>query len=152
MFDRREIEFRKKDGAQRAKAMRMSLDIDVHLRASPSLGLDRASRAWHIDDMCNLYSMPRNQAAIRNLFEVDGRHREPPIDAWHFRNILPQSCVSVRTAGSSRWLGGAYRRLRRRCPTPPRSEPPSSSNRGKEIDFNELLRKEPDKGTTRSAT
>lgn len=70
MFDRREIEFRRKDRAQRAKAMRMSLDIDVHLRTGPSLGLDRASRAWHIEDMCNLYSMPRNQAAIRNQFEV----------------------------------------------------------------------------------
>ena len=99
--------------------------------------------------MCNLYSMTKNQAAIRNLFRVtnDRAGNLPPMPG-----IFPDyPAPIVRNAADGREL------------TMARWGMPSSSKaifdatkkraskleaKGKPVDFNELLKKEPDKGTT----
>jgi putative SOS response-associated peptidase YedK len=99
--------------------------------------------------MCNLYSMTKGQAAIRNLFKVtkDSVGNLPTMPG-----IFPDySAPIVRNVAGGRELAMA------------RWGMPSSSKalfdatkkraekleaKGKPVDFNELLRKEPDKGTT----
>jgi putative SOS response-associated peptidase YedK len=99
--------------------------------------------------MCNLYSMTKNQDAIRNLFKVskDSAGNLPPMPG-----IFPDYAAPiVRNADSGREL------------TMARWGMPSSSQalfeaikkraakleaKGKQVDFKELLKKEPDKGTT----
>ncbi|MCX7318716.1 SOS response-associated peptidase [Tardiphaga sp.] len=99
--------------------------------------------------MCNLYSMTKNQAAIRNLFKVD---RDSAGNLPSMPGIFPDyPAPIVRNADGRRELAMA------------RWGMPSSSKalfdatkkraakleaKGKPIDFNDLLRKEPDKGTT----
>jgi putative SOS response-associated peptidase YedK len=99
--------------------------------------------------MCNLYSMTKNQAAIRNLFKVD---RDASGNLPSMPGIFPDyPAPIVRNADGGRELAMA------------RWGMPSSSKvlfdatkkraakfeaKGKQVDFNELLRKEPDKGTT----
>lgn len=99
--------------------------------------------------MCNLYSMTKGQAAIRNLFKVstDSTGNLPSMPG-----IFPDySAPIVRNADGAREL------------TMARWGMPSSSQalfeatkkraakleaKGKPVDFKELLKKEPDKGTT----
>jgi putative SOS response-associated peptidase YedK len=65
--------------------------------------------------MCNLYSMTKNQAAIRNLFKVD---RDSTGNLSSMLGIFPDyPAPIVRNAdgaGSSRWRVGAC--LRRSSP------------------------------------
>jgi putative SOS response-associated peptidase YedK len=99
--------------------------------------------------MCNLYSMTKGQAAIRALFNVarDSVGNLPPMPG-----IFPDyPAPIVRNAADGREL------------TMARWGMPSSSQalfeatkkraakleaKGKQVDFKELLKKEPDKGTT----
>jgi putative SOS response-associated peptidase YedK len=99
--------------------------------------------------MCNLYSMTKNQAAIRQLFRVD---RDSTGNLPSMPGIFPDyPAPIVRNAEGGREV------------TMARWGMPSSSQalfeatkkraakleaKGKHVDFKELLRMEPDKGTT----
>jgi putative SOS response-associated peptidase YedK len=99
--------------------------------------------------MCNLYSMTKNQAAIRSLFKVD---QDSTGNLPSMPGIFPDyPAPIVRNADGGREL------------TMARWGMPSSSQalfeatkkraekleaKGKQVDFKELLRMEPDKGTT----
>ncbi len=99
--------------------------------------------------MCNLYSMTKGQASIRNLFKVT---RDSAGNLPSMPGIFPDyPAPIVRNSDGGRELAMA------------RWGMPSSSKalfdatkkraatleaKGKPVDFNELLRKEPDKGTT----
>jgi putative SOS response-associated peptidase YedK len=99
--------------------------------------------------MCNLYSMTKNQDAIRNLFKVsnDSVGNLPSMPG-----IFPDyPAPIVRNADGGRELAMA----RWGMPSSSKALFDATKKRaakleanGKEVDFNELLRKEPDKGTT----
>jgi putative SOS response-associated peptidase YedK len=99
--------------------------------------------------MCNLYSMAKNQAAIRNLFKVT---RDSTGNLPSMPGIFPDyPAPIVRNADGGRELAMA----RWGMPSSSKAQFDATKKRaakleakGKTIDFNELLRKEPDKGTT----
>lgn len=99
--------------------------------------------------MCNLYSMTKNQAAIRNLFKVD---RDITGNLPPMPGIFPDKLAPiVRNIGGERelvmvrWgMPSSSAALFKKAKT--RAE--KLEAKGKPVDFKELLRKEPDKGTT----
>ncbi|WP_445488555.1 SOS response-associated peptidase [Rhodopseudomonas sp. RCAM05734] len=99
--------------------------------------------------MCNLYSMTKNQAAIRNLFRVD---RDSTGNLPSMPGIYPDyPAPIVRNAGGGRELALA----RWGMPSSQLALMQAAKKRaakleakGKTVDFKELLRMEPDSGTT----
>jgi putative SOS response-associated peptidase YedK len=99
--------------------------------------------------MCNLYSMTKNQAAIRNLFKVD---RDSTGNLPSMPGIFPDyPAPIVRNADGGRELALA----RWGMPSSSKALMDATSKRaakleakGKPVDFKELLRMEPDSGTT----
>ena len=101
--------------------------------------------------MCNLYSMTKNVDAIRRLFQVGPQHDRtgnlPPLPG-----IFPDyPAPIVRNAGSERELAMA----RWGMPSSQKAQMDATKKRaqkleakGKPVDFKELLRMEPDGGTT----
>jgi putative SOS response-associated peptidase YedK len=101
--------------------------------------------------MCNLYSITTNQAAIRRLFRVD-----PTIDSTGNLPPLPgiypdYPAPTVRNGSKGRELAMA----RWGMPSSQRALMDATKKRaqtleakGKTVDFKELLRLEPDSGTT----
>jgi putative SOS response-associated peptidase YedK len=99
--------------------------------------------------MCNLYSMTKNQAAIRNLFKVD---RDNAGNLPLMPGIFPDySAPIVRNTADGRELTMA----RWGMPSSSKALMDATAKRaakleakGKQVDFKELLRMEPDGGTT----
>jgi putative SOS response-associated peptidase YedK len=99
--------------------------------------------------MCNLYSMTKNQAAIRALFKVD---RDSTGNLPSMPGIFPDyPAPIVRNADGSRELALA----RWGMPSSQLALMQAAKKRaakleakGKQVDFKELLRMEPDSGTT----
>jgi putative SOS response-associated peptidase YedK len=99
--------------------------------------------------MCNLYSMTKGQAAIRNLFKVD---RDSAGNLPSMPGIFPDyPAPIVRNAGGGRELTLA----RWGMPSSSKALMDATAKRaakleakGKQVDFKELLRMEPDSGTT----
>ncbi|WNV10070.1 SOS response-associated peptidase [Tardiphaga sp. 709] len=99
--------------------------------------------------MCNLYSMTKNQAAIRNLFKVDRdiTGNLPPLPG-----IFPDKLAPiVRNTGGERQLA----MVRWGMPSAQNALLEAAKKRaakleakGKTVDFSELLRMEPDGGVT----
>ncbi|TDR95308.1 SOS response-associated peptidase, partial [Enterovirga rhinocerotis] len=99
--------------------------------------------------MCNLYSVTTNQEAIRRLFRVDHdlTGNLPPLPG-----VFPDYAAPiVRVDGDERVLAMA----RWGMPSSRKALMDAASSRadklrakGREVDFDELLRLEPDKGTT----
>ena len=101
--------------------------------------------------MCNLYSMTKNVDAIRRLFRVGPQHDRtgnmPPLPGIYPDYPAP----IVRNAGAERELAMA----RWGMPSSQRALMDATKKRaqkleakGKTVDFKELLRQEPDSGTT----
>ena len=99
--------------------------------------------------MCNLYSLTKGQAAIRALFKVD---RDSAGNLPSMPGIFPDyPAPIVRNTANGRELALA----RWGMPSSSKALFDATSKRaaklrekGKQVDFNELLRMEPDKGTT----
>ncbi len=99
--------------------------------------------------MCNLYSMTKNQAAIRNLFKVD---RDVTGNLPSMPGIFPdkmapiiRNAVDGRELAVLRWgMPSSSQAIFKKATT--RAE--KLAAKGKQYDFKELLRLEPDKGTT----
>ncbi len=99
--------------------------------------------------MCNLYSMTKNQAAIRNLFRVD---RDSTGNLPSMAGIYPdypapivRNTAAGRELALARW-GMPSSQLALMQATKKRAA--KLEAKGKPVDFKELLRKEPDSGTT----
>jgi putative SOS response-associated peptidase YedK len=101
--------------------------------------------------MCNLYSMTKNVDAIRRLFKVDSAHDRtgnlPPLPGIYPDYPAP----IVRNGDSGRELAMA----RWGMPSSQKAQLDAAKKRaqkleakGKPVDFKELLRMEPDSGTT----
>jgi putative SOS response-associated peptidase YedK len=101
--------------------------------------------------MCNLYSMTRNVDAIRQLFQVDPAHDStgnlPPLPG-----IYPDYPVPIVRNGSG---GRELAMVRWGMPSSQKALLDAAKKRarkleakGKTVDFKELLRMEPDSGTT----
>ena len=99
--------------------------------------------------MCNLYSMTKGQSAIRNLFRVD---RDSAGNLRSMPGIFPDyPAPIVRNAEGGRELALA----RWGMPSSSKALMDATAKRaakleakGKPADFKELLRMEPDSGTT----
>ncbi|WP_299813360.1 SOS response-associated peptidase family protein [Tardiphaga sp.] len=100
--------------------------------------------------MCNLYSMTKNQAAIQNLVRVD---KDSAGNLPSMPGTFPDKMAPVVRNGAGggrelamlRWgMPWSSQTLFKKAQT--RAEKPGA--KGKPVDFKELLRKEPDKGTT----
>ena len=99
--------------------------------------------------MCNLYSMTKNQAAIRNLFKVD---RDSAGNLPSMPGIFPDyPAPIVRNAPAGRELA----MVRWGMPSSSQALFAATTKRadklrakGKEVDFPALLKAEPDSGTT----
>jgi putative SOS response-associated peptidase YedK len=99
--------------------------------------------------LCNLYSMTKNQDAIRNLFKVD---RDSAGNLPSMPGIFPDyPAPIVRNAEGGRELTMA----RWGMPSSSKALMDATAKRaakleakGKQVDFKELLRMEPDSGTT----
>jgi putative SOS response-associated peptidase YedK len=99
--------------------------------------------------MCNLYSMTKNQAAIRNLFKVD---RDSTGNLPSMPGIFPDKLApivrnieGVRELAMVRWgMPSSSEALFKAAKT--RAD--KLGAKGKTVDFKELLRMEPDGGTT----
>jgi len=99
--------------------------------------------------MCNLYSMTKNQAAIRALFKVD---KDSTGNLASMPGIFPDyPAPIVRNADGGRELAMA----RWGMPSSSKALIDATAKRaakleakGKQVDFKELLRMEPDSGTT----
>ncbi len=99
--------------------------------------------------MCNLYSMTRSQDAIRQLFKVT---RDSAGNLPSFAGIFPdREAPVIRQSGAEREL----LTMRWGMPTSSQKLFEGAKKRaakleakGKTVDFQELLRMEPDKGTT----
>ena len=99
--------------------------------------------------MCNLYSMTRNQEAIRRLFKVT---RDSAGNLPSMPGIFPdKEAPVIRQNGAERELltmrwgmpsssDALFRKAKDRAA--------KLEAKGKTVDFKELLRMEPDKGTT----
>src|ERR1700692_174831 len=101
--------------------------------------------------MCNLYSMTRNVDAIRRLFKVDPHHDRtgnlPPLPGIYPDYPAP----IVRNAGDARELSMARWGMpssQRALMDATRKRAQKHEAKGKPVDFKELLRMEPDSGTT----
>ncbi len=99
--------------------------------------------------MCNLYSMTKNQAAIRNLFKVD---HDATGNLPVMPGIFPDKMAPVvrnadggRELAMLRWgMPSSSQAIFKKATT--RAE--KLAAKGKQYDFKELQRMEPDKGTT----
>lgn len=100
--------------------------------------------------MCNLYSIMRGRAEIAALVRAmsDRNHNNPPMAGVYPDYLAP---VVLKGAGGAREV----RDLRWGMPSSKKALLDAATKRadklraqGKEFDFNELLRLEPDKGTT----
>lgn len=99
--------------------------------------------------MCNLYSMTKGQAAIRDLFKVNrgSLGNMPPMPGIFPDYLAPivRNAAGGRELAMARWgMPSSSKALF--DATKKRAE--KLEAKGKSVDFNELLRKEPDKGTT----
>jgi putative SOS response-associated peptidase YedK len=101
--------------------------------------------------MCNLYSMTKNVDAIRRLFQVGPQHDHtgnlPPLPGIYPDYPAP----IVRNAGSERELAMARWGMpssQRALMDATRKRAQKLEAKGKPVDFKELLRMEPDGGTT----
>jgi putative SOS response-associated peptidase YedK len=99
--------------------------------------------------MCNLYSMTKGQAAIRNLFKVTkdsvGNLPSMPGIFPDYPAPIVRNVAGGRELAMARWgMPSSSKALF--DATKKRAE--KLEAKGKPVDFNELLRKEPDKGTT----
>ncbi|WP_441255846.1 SOS response-associated peptidase family protein [Tardiphaga sp. 285_C5_N1_2] len=99
--------------------------------------------------MCNLYSMTKNQAAIRNLFKVDRdiTGNLPPLPGIFPDQMAPivRNSADGRELAMLRWgMPSSSAALFKKAKT----RAGKLEAKGKPVDFKELLRKEPDKGTT----
>ncbi|MDR6660820.1 putative SOS response-associated peptidase YedK [Tardiphaga robiniae] len=99
--------------------------------------------------MCNLYSMTKNQAAIRNLFKVDHdiTGNLPPMPGIFPDKMAPivRNSADGRELAMLRWgMPSSSDALFKKA----KARAEKLEAKGKAVDFKELLRKEPDKGTT----
>jgi len=99
--------------------------------------------------MCNLYSMTKNQAAIRQLFAVtnDTTGNLPSLSGIFPDREAPvvRNADSGRELAMLRWgMPSSSQAIFKKATT--RAE--KLAAKGKQYDFKELLRMEPDKGTT----
>jgi putative SOS response-associated peptidase YedK len=111
--------------------------------------LDRDIRQRQNDAMCNLYSMTKNQDAIRNLFRVD---RDLTGNLPSMPSIFPDYPASIiRNSPDgteltlARW-GMPSSQFALMQATKKRAA--KLEAKGKPVDFKDLLRMEPDSGTT----
>lgn len=98
--------------------------------------------------MCNLYSHTRNIDAIKRLFKaVNSNVGNLPSMPGIFPDTGRLSCAAMTRAARSQCCVGACLHPRKRNST---SRPNALTRcaKGKDVDFNELLRLEPDSGTT----
>ena len=99
--------------------------------------------------MCNLYSMTKNQAAIRNLFKID---RDSTGNLPSMPGIFPDYPAPIvrnveggRELALARWgMPSSQLALMQAA----KKRAAKLEAKGKEVDFKELLRMEPDGGTT----
>ncbi len=99
--------------------------------------------------MCNLYSMTKNQAAIRQLFAVtkDTAGNLPSMPGIFPYKMAPivRNADGGRELAMLRWgMPSSSQAIFKKATT--RAE--KLTAKGKQYDFKELLRVEPDKGTT----
>jgi putative SOS response-associated peptidase YedK len=99
--------------------------------------------------MCNLYSMTKNQAAIRNLFKVDsdntGNLPSMPGIFPDYPAPIVRNADGGRELAMARW-GMPSSQLALMQAAKKRAS--KLEAKGKQVDFKELLRMEPDGGTT----
>src|SRR5258708_37994532 len=101
--------------------------------------------------MCNLYSMTKNVDAIRRLFKVhpanDRAGNLPPLSGIYpdYPAPIVRNAGEVRELAMARWGMPSSQRALMDL-TKKRTE--KLETKGKTVDFKELLRLEPDGGTT----